>query len=207
MPNGDWFCRVSGLVSYFQKQVAAHPEGFGPADLEEALLDATILAVRDQEVAGIEMVSDGEMGRVDFNLGFYDYLAGIIPQPVPRRLGVPAHDQRGKYTCVDKLSAPNGLGAVAEYRTLKNLTNRVIKMPLAGPFTLAGRIDGGEIYMDRLGVTQALSKIVNSEIKALAAEAATLFSLMNRALPVTLTILPALLRSSMPYWMAWKVCM
>ena len=159
-----------GWYQYFQKQVAAAPEEFGPADLEEALLDATILAVRDQEVAGIEMVSDGEMGRVDFNLGFYDYLAGIIPQPVPRRLGVPAHDQRGKYTCVDKLSAPNGLGAVAEYRTLKNLTNRAIKMPIAGPFTLAGRIDGGEIYKDRLGVTRALSAIVNDEIKALAAE-------------------------------------
>ena len=159
-----------GWYQYFQKQVAEYPERFGPADLEEALLDATILAVRDQETAGIEMVSDGEMGRVDFNLGFYDYLAGINPQPIPRRLGVPAHDQRGKYTSVEELSAPNGLGTVKEYRTLAGLTDRVIKMPIAGPFTLAGRIDGGDVYKDRLAVTKALSRIVNDEIKALVAE-------------------------------------
>jgi len=96
-------------MPYFQDQVKAYPERFGPVDLQEALEDARRLALEDQVKAGIELVTDGEMGRVDFNLGFYDYLTGIVPQPVPRRLGAPAHDQREKYTCVDRIDAPNGV--------------------------------------------------------------------------------------------------
>lgn len=159
-----------GWYQYFQEQVSAWPEDFGLADLQEALEDATLIAVQDQARAGIELVSDGEMGRVDFNLGFYDYLQGIVAQPIPRRLGVPAHDQRGKYTCITELTAPKGLGTLAEYRTLKAMTDLPVKMPVPGPFTLAGRIDGGKVYADRMAVTRALTELINQEIKMLVAE-------------------------------------
>ena len=43
-------------------------------DREEALRDAVRLAVDDQLRAGADLITDGEMQRVDFNLGFYDYL-------------------------------------------------------------------------------------------------------------------------------------
>jgi 5-methyltetrahydropteroyltriglutamate--homocysteine methyltransferase len=159
-----------GWYAYLQAEIGEHPERFGPADVAEALHDATRLAVMDQVASGIELVTDGEMGRVDFNLGFYDYLAGLRPEPVPRRLGAPAHDQRGTYTCIAPLSAPQGLGTVAEYRRLRELTDRPRKLPVPGPFTLAGRIRGGDVYAGRLAVTDAMVAIVNAELRALVAE-------------------------------------
>jgi 5-methyltetrahydropteroyltriglutamate--homocysteine methyltransferase len=158
-----------GWYAYFQEQAAADPQQFGAEDLAEARLDATRLALEDQVRAGIELVSDGEMGRVDFNLGFYDYICGLQALPVARKLGVPAHDQRPKYLCSGPLSAPDGLGTFSEYRTLKELTQRPVKMPIPGPFTLAGRIEGGRVYADRMAVTEALIPIVNAEILALIA--------------------------------------
>jgi 5-methyltetrahydropteroyltriglutamate--homocysteine methyltransferase len=159
-----------GWYAYFQSEVEQHPERFGPDDLREAWADAVRIAVGDQVRSGIELVTDGEMGRVDFNLGFYDYLSGLRPRPPQRKLGAPAHDQRGKYTCIEPLGAPTGLGTLNEFRHLKTLANLPIKMPVPGPFTLAGRIDGGEVYPDRRAVTEALIPIVNAELKALAAE-------------------------------------
>ncbi|MCL4560893.1 MAG: cobalamin-independent methionine synthase II family protein [Chloroflexi bacterium] len=158
-----------GWYAYFQSEVEQHPERFGPDDLREAWADAVRIAVGDEVRAGIELVTDGEMGRVDFNLGFYDYLSGLHPQPPQRKLGTPAHDQRGKYTCIEPLGAPIGLGTLNEFRHLKGLTNLPIKMPVPGPFTLAGRLEGGEVYPDRRAVTEALIPIINAEMKALAA--------------------------------------
>ena len=60
--------------------------------------------------AGLDRITDGEMQRVDFNLGFYAYLEGIEPLPTARLLGPPAHDQRDRYRCVGPVSAPRGLG-------------------------------------------------------------------------------------------------
>jgi 5-methyltetrahydropteroyltriglutamate--homocysteine methyltransferase len=158
-----------GWYAYFQEQAVANPQLFGAEDLAEAQLDATRLALEDQIRSGIELVTDGEMGRVDFNLGFYDYLSGLQALPAPRKLGVPAHDQRPKYRCVGPLSTPNGLGTLLEYQRLKELTQAPVKMPIPGPFTLAGRIEGGQIYADRQAVTEALIPIVNTEILALIA--------------------------------------
>ena len=55
---------------------------------------------------------------------------------------------------------------VDEYRQLRALTPAPVKMPVPGPFTLAGCIAGGEVYTDRKAVTDALIPIVNSELKA-----------------------------------------
>src|SRR5262249_55412719 len=111
---------------------------------------------------------DGEMQRVDFNLGFYEYLRGLEPVPKSRRWGAPAHDQRDRYRCDTPLSAPEGLGVAAEYRRLREITAAPVKMPVPGPFTLAGCIDGGAVYADRDAVTAALIPIVNAELRALA---------------------------------------
>src|ERR1700674_1801640 len=76
--------------------VARHPELYGQDDRDEAVRDAVRLAIDDQLQAGADLITDGEMQRVDFNLGFYDYLSGLKPLPVGRRWGMPAHDQRDK---------------------------------------------------------------------------------------------------------------
>src|SRR5207302_4749202 len=114
----------------------------------------------DQLRAGADLVSDGEMQRVDFNLGFYDYLEGLKPLPPARRWGPPAHDQRSKYLCVAPLAAPRGLGLVAEYRRARALTDAAPKVPVPGPFTLAGCVQGGEVYRDRREIADVTINLV-----------------------------------------------
>jgi 5-methyltetrahydropteroyltriglutamate--homocysteine methyltransferase len=164
---GSW--SFPGWFEKFIADVKAHPELFGPADREEAVRDAVRLAVDDQLRAGLDRITDGEMQRVDFNLGFYEYLRGINPMPRARHWGAPAHDQRDRYRAIEPISAPLGLGTVAEYERLRKLTDTPVKVPVPGAFTLSGCIDGGEVYADRAAVTAALIPIVNNELKALAA--------------------------------------
>src|SRR5207302_4173346 len=129
-----------GSYSKFCEDVARTPELFGADDRDEALNDAVRLAVDDQLRAGADIITDGEMQRVDFNLGFYDYLTGIEPLPPARRWGPPAHDQRSQYRCVAVLGAPRGLGLDPEYQRLRLWTNAPVKVPIPGPYTLAGCI-------------------------------------------------------------------
>ncbi|MEM7264080.1 MAG: hypothetical protein AAF488_18990, partial [Planctomycetota bacterium] len=71
---------------------------FGPDDIAELQEDAVIAAVHDQVSSGLDVVTDGEQTRFDFNLSFYGYLEGIdLEGSPPRRFGPPAHDQRGKH--------------------------------------------------------------------------------------------------------------
>ncbi len=163
---GSW--SFPGWYESFIADVADRPERFGPADREEAVRDAVRLAVDDQIAAGLDRITDGEITRVDFNLGFYDFLRGIEPIPRLRRWGAPAHDQRDRYRCVAHLSAPDGLGTLDEWRRLREITDAPAKMPVPGPFTLAGCIDGGDVYPNRTAVTEALVPIVHAELKALA---------------------------------------
>jgi 5-methyltetrahydropteroyltriglutamate--homocysteine methyltransferase len=172
---GSW--AFPGWYAKFCDDVRLHPEMYGADDREEALRDAVRLAVEDQLRAGADLISDGEMQRVDFNLGFYDRLTGIRPLAARRLWGSPAHDQRDRYSCTSPLAAPAGLGLVEEFRRLRTITTATVKVPIPGPFTLAGCIDGGEIYRDRRAVTEALLPIVNAELKALQAEGVTFLQL------------------------------
>lgn len=167
---GSW--SFPGWYEAFIADAAAYPDRFGPADRDEALRDAVRLAIDDQLRAGLDRITDGEMQRVDFNLGFYDYIEGLERIPQSRLWGAPAHDQRSKYRCVAPLRAPRGLGLVEEYRRFRDVTNAPAKMPVPGAFTLAGCIQGGDVYPDRNAVTEALIPIVNSELKAVVAAGA-----------------------------------
>src|SRR5438132_107220 len=123
---GSW--AFPGWYAKFCEDAAAHPDCYGADDRAEAVLDAVRLAVDDQLRAGADLITDGEMQRVDFNLGFYDRLTGLEALPQERRWGAPAHDQRGKYRCVAPLSAPHGLGLVEEYRRLRTVTAAPVKV-------------------------------------------------------------------------------
>ena len=166
---GSW--AFPGWSEKFSADVAAEPDRFGEADRTEALTDAVRLAIDDQLRAGLDRITDGEMQRVDFNLGFYDCLEGIVPVPQARRWGAPAHDQRSKYRCVGplKTKGPAGLGTVDEYRRFRAQCQAPCKVPVPGAYTLAGCLNGGEIYANRDAVTEALIPIVNAELKALVA--------------------------------------
>jgi 5-methyltetrahydropteroyltriglutamate--homocysteine methyltransferase len=162
---GSW--SFPGWYAKFCEDATRHPELYGADDREEAVRDAVRLAVEDQLRAGADLITDGEMQRVDFNLGFYDYLEGINALRTARRWGAPAHDQRSKYLCVSPLRAPRGFGLVEEYHRLRQCTKAPIKVPVPGPFTLAGCIDGGDVYRNRDAVAEAILPIVNHEMKQL----------------------------------------
>lgn len=145
---------------------------FGPDDLAELQSDAVIAAVHDQLAAGLDVITDGEQTRFDFNLSFYGYLDGIeLESASPRRCGPPAHDQRGKHAVVRELTAPRGLGAVEEFQRLASIAplDASLKASVPGPYTLSGRIVPGTIYGDRFGVAEALLPIVRNELAALVA--------------------------------------
>jgi 5-methyltetrahydropteroyltriglutamate--homocysteine methyltransferase len=146
---------------------AAHLDRFGEADRAELQEDAVIAAVHDQLAAGLDVITDGEQTRLDFNLSFYGYLEGIEMEAAPsRRFGPPAHDQRGRHRVTGELRAPRGLGVVEEFELLKRLAppGPVLKASVPGPYTLSGRLVG-----DRWAVTEALLPIVRSELEALVA--------------------------------------
>ena len=172
---GSW--AFPGWYGKFCDDVAARPELFGADDRAEAVRDAVRLAIDDQLQAGADIISDGEMRRVDFNLGFYDYLVGILPLATGRRLGPPAHDQRAQYLCEHSLACPLGLGLVEEFQQVRSLTQAPLKVPVPGPFTLAGCLKGGAIYHDRLQITEALLPIVNKEMRKLVAAGADFIQL------------------------------
>src|SRR6266446_1336260 len=146
---------------------SAHLDQFGEADIEELRSDAVIAAVHDQLAAGLDVITDGEQTRYDFNLSFYGRLEGLDSRPAStRHFGPPAHDQREKYQVTDRLRSPHGLGAVAEFKRLQEIAppGPVLKASVPGPYTLSGRINPGSIYKDRWDVTEALIPIVREEL-------------------------------------------
>jgi 5-methyltetrahydropteroyltriglutamate--homocysteine methyltransferase len=145
---------------------------FGAADVEEMIEDAVIAAIHDQVRAGLDVITDGEQTRLDFNLSFYGFIKGIENNETKtRRFGPPAHDQRGKHNIVGELKAPGGLGTVKEFLRLKKLSppGPVLKASVPGPYTLSGRLLPNDQYKDRYAITEALLPIVRSELEALIA--------------------------------------
>jgi 5-methyltetrahydropteroyltriglutamate--homocysteine methyltransferase len=150
--------------------VGLHLDELGSDDREEATRDAVWAAVGDQLRAGVDVVTDGEQTRFDFNLSFYVFLDGLELDREPRRrFGPPAHDQRGRHRIIGELAAPDGLGVVAEWERLRSLApeGTQLKASVPGPYTLAGRIEPNGDYSDRWAVTEALLPIVRSELEAL----------------------------------------
>src|SRR4249920_1364156 len=149
---------------------------FGAADVEEMIEDAVIAAIHDQVTAGLDVITDGEQTRLDFNLSFYGFINGIQNNETEtRKFGPPAHDQRGKHNIVGELKAPNGLGAVKEFQRLKKLAppGPVLKASVPGPYTLSGRLLPNKQYKDRYAITEALLPMISKELEALVANGCT----------------------------------
>ena len=153
-----------------------HLQEFGAADLEEMIEDAVIAAIHDQVSAGLDVITDGEQTRLDFNLSFYGYIKGIENNETEtRKFGPPAHDQRGKNNIIGELSAPYGLGAVKEFLRLKKLApaGPVLKASIPGPYTLSGRLLPNSMYKDRYAITEALLPFIRNELEDLVAAGCT----------------------------------
>jgi 5-methyltetrahydropteroyltriglutamate--homocysteine methyltransferase len=155
---------------------AAARDELGPADVRETLDDAVDTAIRDQEEAGVDVVSDGEMRRAGFfTAGFYGHLSGLRELAPARRLGVGSHDHLPRFAVLESIAAPAGLGVVDEYRYARTRTARQLRVTLPGPFTLAGRLatGPGEVYPTRVAAAEAFVPILAGEIAGLVAAGAT----------------------------------
>lgn len=149
---------------------SSHLSEFGSADIAELQDDAVIAAIHDQTAAGLDVITDGEQTRLDFNLSFYGFIQGIeLESASPRRYGPAAHDQRGKHSVAGELRAPRGLGAVEEFQRLKRLAppGVTLKASVPGPYTMSGRLLPSAQYKDRFALTEALLPLIRDELIAL----------------------------------------
>lgn len=145
----------------------------GSVDIHEAFEDATNAAILEMEEAGIDVISDGEMKRFNFLVGFYDLIHGVQKIPWERQLGYPGPDMINAFRAVDQFATPKGLGLVEEITYARTRTQKPLITPLGGPITFAFRIDPGEVYKDKREVAWALVPLLNAELKAAVAAGAT----------------------------------
>lgn len=169
--------RTSVVGSYpfpaWLEAASGHLDDFGTKDIEEMQEDAAMVAIGDQVRSGLDVITDGEQCRFDFNLSFYGYLSGIaLEAESPRKWGPPAHDQRGKHEVKGELTAPRGLGTVEEFERLRRLApegEARLKMSVPGPFTMSGRLLPNAQYEDRYALTEALLPLIRKELEDLVA--------------------------------------
>ena len=171
----DSLLRTTVVGSYplpgWYEHAFSNISSFGEYDRDELINDAVSIVIGDQITAGLDVITDGEMSRRDFNLSFYSLIEGIEKATKnSRSFGPPAHDQRGKYNIIGELNAPNGLGVVEDFERLKTLSplNRpILKASIPGPYTLSGRIIPGKQFSDRYKITESLIPIVRNELEQL----------------------------------------
>ncbi len=139
--------------------------------LAEAQDDATILAIRDQERAGLDMIGDGEIRRESYSNHFANALEGI-----DRERPGSALDRTGNPNPVPLVSGPIRRKHPVEVRNLEFLrahTERPIKMTVPGPFTLSQQAQD-DYYGDRKALALAYAEAVNAELHDLFAAGADL---------------------------------
>jgi 5-methyltetrahydropteroyltriglutamate--homocysteine methyltransferase len=139
----------------------------GATDVRELMEDATQVALLDQERAGVDVLSTGEMMRVRFIIGFYARITGIRPLPAARQLGQPLWDTNTPFEVTEAISAPDGLGIVEEFKLARSLTTQRLKATVPGPYTLLVALKLGGGYKDKDTLLADLVGIVNAECRAL----------------------------------------
>ena len=144
---------------------------YGATDVKETYDDATQLAIRDQERAGVDIVCDGEMRRFFFVQTFYERMEGLEPLEPLRKTGLYAYDSVPRYRPTRKIRVPKGLGLVQDFEYLRSQTDRPVKATCPGPVTLSIHVQTrpGDAYnADRLALCWELVPAVNAELRALA---------------------------------------
>ncbi len=168
-PQPDWLIDRAKLSKQVPRVRADDLWLVTPDRLEAAQDDATALAVRDQERAGLDIVTDGEQRRESYSNRFATALDGIDvdnPGTVINRNGRPIP--------VPRVVAPIRRTRPIELRDLKFLranTGRAVKATLPGPFTMSKQAQD-DYYKDEEAVALAYAAAVNAEIKDLFAAGA-----------------------------------
>lgn len=166
----EWLIDRKKLAGRFPPRVRAlELWRVDPAYLEEAQNDATLIAIRDQERAGLDIITDGEMRRESYSNRFATALDGVDmenhgtaldrsghPNPVPRVVG--------------KISRRHAVEA-ADVAFLRANTDRRIKITVPGPFTMSQQAQN-DYYKDPGDMALDYAAAVNAEIKDLFAAGA-----------------------------------
>jgi 5-methyltetrahydropteroyltriglutamate--homocysteine methyltransferase len=162
----EWLERLK--TDYYQRRISA-------ASLQEIHEVAIKAAIKDQESAGVDIVSDGELRRdndVDYFLArmpgveipqlakeFYsDYYQAVVNHPIPHE----AED--------------SVLGLVDDFKFTREYTNKPIKFSITGPFSLSRRVKN-EYYKDESELVMAFARVLNREARALSDAGATILQI------------------------------
>jgi 5-methyltetrahydropteroyltriglutamate--homocysteine methyltransferase len=163
----EWLERLK--TEYYQRRISAQHL----AEINEVAIKA---AVKDQELAGIDIVSDGELRRdndVDYFLAripgvqipqraktdYFDYYEAEVTRPLPELPG----------------GSP-GLGLADDFRFTRQLTDKPVKFSFTGPFSLSRRIRD-EAYTEPGELVRALARRLNAEARELAEAGADLLQI------------------------------
>jgi 5-methyltetrahydropteroyltriglutamate--homocysteine methyltransferase len=163
-PQPGWLIDRAKLGSKVPRVRAPEIWRVDKAMLEEAQDDATLLAIRDMERAGIDIITDGEMRRESYSNRFATELEGIDienPGTTINRSGLPIP--------VPRVAGPirrRGPVEVRDVVFLKSNTSRKTKITLPGPFTMAQQAQD-DYYKDEEALAMAFAAAVNEELRDL----------------------------------------
>lgn len=170
-PQPDWLIdreKLSKMVPrVLEKSLWRIPQPL----LEQAQDDATLLAIRDQERAGLDIISDGEIRRESYFNRFANALEGVDLEHPGEAL-----NRRGVAQLVPRVSGPIRRVRPVEVRDVEFLranTDRKIKMTVPGPFTMAV-LAQDDYYGDEAALAADYATAVNAEIRDLFAAGADL---------------------------------
>jgi len=166
-PQPEWLVDHGTLLNHGVPRAQAHDMWRIPQPLlEQAQNDATILAIRDMERAGIDIVTDGEIRRESYSNHFALALEGVDSRTTGK-----LHTGGGRV-----INVPRVVGQIrhtADVETqwaacLQANTNRATKVTLPGPFTLSRQVQN-DFYDDDEELAMAYAVAVNHELRALKA--------------------------------------
>ena len=159
---------------WFEGVKAWEERRWGPYDLEEMLDDAANVAIADMTKAGIDVITDGEVRRLDGYVdSYYAIIKGIEAVEMPRKAGPWGYDQQTRFKVSGTIDTPEGgLGIIKEFSYLKAHTQRRVKATVAGPLTFGSRIYPGGTYKDTFAIAERFAHVINQEIRGLIAAGA-----------------------------------
>ena len=135
------------------------------AELEQAKRDATLLWLKEQEDAGIDIVSDGEQSRQHFVHGFLEFVEGIdFSRKV--KMGIRNNRYEAMVPVVTGNLRLKGRVHQAEARLSRTHTRKKLKFTLPGPMTIVDTI-ADEHYGDKVKLAMAFAELLNQEARAL----------------------------------------
>jgi 5-methyltetrahydropteroyltriglutamate--homocysteine methyltransferase len=173
-PQPEWLIDRAKLSKQVPRVRARDLWLIGADHLEAAQDDATILAIRDQERAGIDIVSDGEQRRESYSNHFATALEGVDTDNPGR-----AVSRMGRPMAVPRITGKirrRGPVEVRDVALLRASTDRKIKATVPGPFTMSRQAQDDH-YGDEAAVAMDFADAVNAEIKDLFAAGADIVQL------------------------------